>query len=216
MCIKRHIVSENGAIVPIQRRRELSPIKGAHNESPEVGSRANNAVNAVRTAERIKVPVFSTISIAVKANHSGFRLVESSDELMKRKCLCINRSTVNIMPKQTLNVLIINHSSHDRHLLKYARVGYTIPLFGEGGSRTWQTGDRGDEAVEQDFDEIKFVSGKLDPSGLCPIFCAVNMITFEGEESIRITLIRPHLTLRHLHLQYQVIARRSRILSSRN
>ena len=55
MCIKLHIVLEDGDVVPIQRRRALVPIIEAQKERPEVGSRAYNAVNAVRTAERIKI-----------------------------------------------------------------------------------------------------------------------------------------------------------------
>ena len=85
MCIKRHIALENGDIIPIQRRRELDPIRRVQNERPEIGTRAYNAVNAVRTAERIKISGYSSSMIAVKEHHSGPRLIEPLDDLMRRK-----------------------------------------------------------------------------------------------------------------------------------
>ena len=60
MCIKRHIVLENSDIVPIQGRRALDPIQGAYREQRGVGSRQTNSVNAVSTAERVRIPAYFT------------------------------------------------------------------------------------------------------------------------------------------------------------
>ncbi len=46
MSIKRHIVLENGDVVPVQRRRALIPIKGAISEPKTVGTRAKNSINS--------------------------------------------------------------------------------------------------------------------------------------------------------------------------
>ena len=183
MCIKRHIVLENGDIVPIQRRRALPPtINGPPEEQPGVRTRASNSVNVVRTVERVKVPAFSDQIITVKCCHYGPRLVEPLTELMNRKSLAIESATINIPVGQTFHVRIINHSGEDQFLFKNARVGYAVLIFGEREAQIAEVDDDVSKAGIEEFDEVNFVTGKPEPSDLCPITEFVNMVTFEGDE----------------------------------
>ena len=118
MCRNKQIVLENGDIVPIQCRQALKPINGQQYEQPEVVNRASNSVNAIRTAERFKIPAFSDKIIAETVLHSGPRLVGSISELMSRKCLSIDNNLVNIRAGQTFHVRITNHSDQDRFISK--------------------------------------------------------------------------------------------------
>ena len=182
MCIKRHIVLDNGDIIPIQRGRALDTIRGAQNERPEVGNRAYNAVNAVRTAEIIKISGYSSRMIAIKAHHSGTRLIESLEDLMRRKSFSIESSSANLVPGLTLFVRITNHSAEDRFLFKDARVRYSDPLFGERSTATIQ--DEGINEEEQEFNGVQYTTGKPELSGLCPIPDDIQVTTYEVEETV--------------------------------
>ena len=53
--------------------------------------------------------------VAVKSNHASPRLIEPLSELMRRKSLSIECTTVNIQAEKTFHVRITNHSDEDRY-----------------------------------------------------------------------------------------------------
>lgn len=124
---------------------------------------------------------YSNRMIAVSANHAGPRLVEPLTELMNRKSLLIERSIVNLVPGQNFFVRITKHSEQDRFLFKDARVGYTIPLFGERGADVLEAGKFASGSLEEEFDQTQFMTGKFDPSRFCPATDEVAIISYEGE-----------------------------------
>ncbi len=109
MCIRPHIVLENGDVVPIQRRRALIPIKGVMLEPNTVGTRAKNSINTICTAERAKIPAKTDRIIAVKSYHVGPRLEVPLTDLFRLKCLSIESITINIPAGETFHVRITNH-----------------------------------------------------------------------------------------------------------
>ncbi len=85
MCTRRPIILENGEIVPIQRRKALKSISGDYEEQKAVESRAATSVNAVCTAERVRILANLEKVIAVKSYHVVPRLIKPLSALSRRK-----------------------------------------------------------------------------------------------------------------------------------
>ena len=96
--------------------------------------------------------------------------------------MSIESSSANLVPGQTFFARITNHFAEDRFLFKDDRVGYSVPLFGERSNATIQ--DEGINEGEQEFNGVQYFTGKPVLSGLCPITDDIQVITYEGEETV--------------------------------
>eukprot|EP00171_Calliarthron_tuberculosum_P023407 IDg23407t1 len=123
---KRAVLLTNGTMVPIIRRRAVSPVTQSLPEPKPPSSRAMAAITAVRCAKKFQLDPGCEHLVPVIATQKGLRLVEARPEVFAKYHISMANGLADIRPDVPFFVKVANFSDKTVTLPKGMRIGQAI------------------------------------------------------------------------------------------